>query len=81
MKRDALNDDDLEIPEITDFSGGVVGKYYEASQQARNRVWIAGDLIEEFPDSASVNRALRKVLRERRQRARQTSRASGSNKT
>lgn len=43
-----------------DFRGGVRGKYFERYQQGTNVVVIAPDLVEEFPDSDSVNEALRR---------------------
>lgn len=42
-----------------DFSGGVRGKYYEAYQKSRNMVVLDPDVAAIFPDSASVNEALR----------------------
>ena len=42
-----------------DFSQGVRGKYYDRMQQGTNVVLIAPDLLETFPDSESVNEALR----------------------
>jgi hypothetical protein len=42
-----------------DFSGGVRGKYYEAYTQSSNVVILDPDVAEIFPDSASVNEALR----------------------
>ena len=42
-----------------DFSGGVRGKYAERFARGVNIVLIDSDLAEAFPDSKSVNRALR----------------------
>lgn len=42
-----------------DFSGGVRGKYYQAYTQSSNVVILDPDVAEIFPDSASVNEALR----------------------
>jgi len=42
-----------------DFSKGVRGKYYDRMQQGTNIVVIAPDLLDTFPDSESVNEALR----------------------
>jgi hypothetical protein len=42
-----------------DFSGGVRGKYYEAYQKSSNVVVLDPDVAAIFPDSASVNEALR----------------------
>lgn len=81
MNDEIMNDDDLDIPDDIDFSGGAVGKYYELFTHSTSVVILDPDLSAEFPDSASVNRALRRVVRERRKRARQASRVSGSPKT
>jgi hypothetical protein len=42
-----------------DFSKGVRGKYYDRMQAGTNVVIIAPDLLDTFPDSESVNEALR----------------------
>lgn len=66
MNDEAFNDADLEIPEITDFSGAVPNPFFEAYQAWKMRqVTIDGDLIGEFPDAKAVNDALRTVKRER----------------
>jgi hypothetical protein len=50
-----------------DFSKGVRGKHLERMREGTNLVLIAPDLVEAFPDSESVNEALRglKSLAER----------------
>jgi hypothetical protein len=70
MKQDDFNDDaDLEIPEITDFTGGETGKYYDAYQAWKKRqVVLDPDVASEFPDAVSVNETLRRVARARRRR-------------
>ncbi len=67
MREDALNDD-LEIPEITDFSGGVVGKYYDLATQGSTMVRLDPDVAAEFPNSDAVNQTLRRVARARRRK-------------
>jgi hypothetical protein len=47
-------------PRKLDFSKAVRGKYYERMQEGTNVVLIAPDLMEAFPDSDTVNDALRK---------------------
>ena len=42
-----------------DFSKGVRGKYYDRMKAGTNIVLIAPDLLDTFPDSESVNEALR----------------------
>lgn len=46
-----------------DFSSGVRGKHYEAYRAGTNVVLLEPDLVEAFPDSASVNQALRLLVR------------------
>ena len=56
----AVIDADM-LPEY-DFSGGVRGKYFDRYQQGTNLVLLEPDIAEAFPDSASVNRALRVLV-------------------
>ena len=53
--------DDM-LPEY-DFSQGVRGKHYEAYRAGTNIVLLDPDIARAFPDSASVNRTLRLLLR------------------
>lgn len=53
--------DTAMLPEY-DFSGGVAGKYFEQYQQGASVVLLERDIAEAFPDSASVNRALRVLV-------------------
>jgi hypothetical protein len=46
-----------------DFSGGVRGKYYEAYKRSTNVVVLEPDVAEVFRDSASVNEALRLLVK------------------
>lgn len=50
--------DDEMRPEY-DFTGAVRGKYYERFRQSSNVVLLDPDVSEAFPNSASVNQALR----------------------
>jgi hypothetical protein len=54
-----------------DFSKGVRGKHYARMQEGTNVVLLAPDLLDTFPDSDSVNEALRglKKISERAKRA------------
>ena len=45
-----------------DFSGGVRGKHYVAYKAGTNVVFLDADVAKAFPDSSSVNRALRLLL-------------------
>lgn len=51
----------LTEPRGVDFSKGVTGKYYDRAIAASNVVIIAPDLLDTFPDSNSVNAALRSL--------------------
>lgn len=42
-----------------DFTGAVRGKYYERFRRSSNVVLLDPDVSEAFPNSASVNQALR----------------------
>jgi len=46
-----------------DFSQGVRGKHHQSYQAGTNVVFLEPDLAQAFPDSASVNQALRLLLR------------------
>jgi hypothetical protein len=46
-----------------DFSQGVRGKHYRAYQAGTNVVFLAPDIAAVFPNSASVNQALRLLVR------------------
>lgn len=53
-----------------DFSGGVRGKYAARYAQGTNVVVLDPDVAKAFPDSASVNQALRVLARAARSQAR-----------
>ena len=55
--------DSDEIRAEYDFSHGVRGKHYQAYRAGTNIVLLDPDLVEAFPDSASVNQALRMLVR------------------
>lgn len=56
------NDSDEMRPEY-DFSHGIRGKHYQAYRAGTNVVFLEPELVEAFPDSASVNQALRLLVR------------------
>ena len=56
------SDNDEMRPEY-DFSQGVRGKHYQAYRARTNVVFLEPDIAEVFPDSDSVNRALRLLVR------------------
>lgn len=53
-----------------DLSGGVRGKYASRFAERANVVVLAPDLVKSFPDSRSVNEALRLLVRLARDRVR-----------
>jgi hypothetical protein len=46
-----------------DFTGGVRGKFFNEYQKGTNVVLLDPDVAEVFPDSTSVNEALRALAR------------------
>jgi hypothetical protein len=48
--------------DLSKLKGGVRGKYYKRAVAGTNLVLIAPDLTKAFPDTDSVNRALRTLL-------------------
>jgi hypothetical protein len=58
----ASNENADELRPEYDFSGGVRGKHHAAYQEGTNVVLLDADVAKAFPDSASVNRALRLLL-------------------
>ena len=44
------------------FSGGVRGKYYKEYQEGSNVVVLDPEVVKEFPDSKSVNEALKQII-------------------
>lgn len=54
--------DDAMRPEY-DFSAGVRGKHYQAYRAGTNVVFLEPDVAEVFSDSASVNHALRLLVK------------------
>ncbi len=55
--------DDGEMPQEIEFSNAVRGKYAGRIANGATMVLLDPDIIEVFPDSESVNAALRMVLR------------------
>lgn len=62
MNPETQIDNDEMLPEY-DFSGGVRGKYYPAYKQSQNTIVLNPDIAAVFKDSASVNEALRMLLK------------------
>ena len=59
MSQQSNNDNDPEMLEEYDFSGGVRGKYAGRFAQGANVIVLDPDVAEVFTDSESVNAALR----------------------
>jgi len=62
MKKASAKPDNNELrPEydLSNLKGGVRGKYYKQATAGTNLVLIDPELSEVFPDTESVNRALR----------------------
>ena len=61
-------DDMREEYDFADMKGGVRGKYVKAFEGKATTVLLDSDVAEIFPDSASVNEALRTLARVLRRR-------------
>jgi hypothetical protein len=48
--------------DLAHLKGGVRGKYYQRALAGTNLVLLEPDVARVFPDSKSVNRALRRLL-------------------
>lgn len=57
-----MNDELRPEYDLRKLKGGIRGKYYERAQAGTNLVLLEPDLAKAFPDSDSVNRALRVLL-------------------
>lgn len=75
VKNTAGNDD--MRPEY-DFSGAVRGKYYERFRQSSNVVLLDPDVSASFPNSESVNQALRALASAARKGGRRVMRSPSS---
>ena len=62
MKKAARKKPALEMLDEYDFSKGVRGKYAKRYAEGTNVVVLAPDVAEFFPDSDSVNAALRALV-------------------
>ncbi len=67
MSQASKTDSDTQMRAEYDIRGGVRGKYYERYRQGTNVVVLEPDIAAVFPDSASVNQALRLLIRVARQ--------------
>jgi len=76
MKKAKFEDDLRPEYKLADFKGrGVRGKYYRRVMEKSNVVVIDPDVSKAFPNAATVNNALRSMLRSRRTRRTAANRA------
>ena len=68
MSSDSDKIDEDEIRPEYDFSKAVKGKYAKRFSEGTNLVALHPDVAKEFPDSQSVNEALRSLLKSRKHR-------------
>ncbi len=62
MKKKTEIERDPDMLDDYDFSKGVRGKYVQRFAQGSNVVVLSPDVAEMFPDSESVNNALRMLV-------------------
>jgi len=60
----AQDDQDLEMREEYDFSGGVRGKYADRFSEGSTIVVLEPDVAAVFSDAESVNDALRGIIQQ-----------------
>ncbi len=65
----------------SDLGRGVRGKYFKLYQEGTNLVLLSPDVAEVFTDEASVNEALRTLIKVAQQSAGATKRSSRRSKT
>lgn len=63
MNQELNNEDEPEMLEEYDFSGGVRGKYAARFARGSQVVVLDPDVVEVFPDAEAVNEALRFLIR------------------
>ena len=62
MKKDPDSPSDRDLLPEYDFSKGERGRYAERFAEGTNLVLLDPDVAEAFPDSESVNKALRSLI-------------------
>ena len=72
MNQELNNETDPDMLDEYDFSKGVRGKYVDRFAKGSNVVVLDPDVAEVFPDSESVNQALRALAEIIRNRAEKT---------
>ncbi len=76
MKKAQKKTEDMEMREEYDFSGGVRGKYAKRYAEGSNVIVLDPELTEMFPDSKSVNEALKYLAKLVRQTQKKTAKAA-----
>ena len=76
MKKAQKKTEDMEMREEYDFSGGVRGKYAKRYAEGTNVIVLDPDVAEMFPDSKSVNEALKYLAKLVRQTRKRTAKAA-----
>jgi len=76
MKKRRIDDLRPEY-DLTRLKGGVRGKYYKQATAGTNLVLLEPDVAQAFPDSSSVNRALRLLQEVATKSSRRSRKASG----
>ncbi len=66
-------EEEIDMLEEYDFSQGIRGKYAERYAAGSNIVILSPDVAEAFPDSASVNEALRMLIKIAEQKTKKVS--------
>lgn len=72
MNQELNNETDPDMLDEYDFSNGVRGKYVDRFAKGSNVVVLDPDVAQVFPDSESVNQALRALAEIIRNRAEKT---------
>lgn len=76
MKKAQKKTEDMEMREEYDFSEGVRGKYAKRYAEGTNVIVLDPELTELFPDSKSVNEALKYLAKLVRQTRKKTAKAA-----
>ena len=72
MNQELNNETDPDMLDEYDFSNGVRGKYVDRFAKGSNVIVLDPDVAQVFPDSESVNQALRALAEIIRNRAEKT---------
>lgn len=76
MSKDKAKRKETEVAAEYDFSQGIRGKYAHRFTEGTNLVILDSDIAEVFPDSKSVNEALRSLVRIVQRRSKNSTQAT-----